>query len=69
MTTNPGSRPPRGPSPVVAGSLLVATLLLCAGIGFGLGSLVGAPAPLGIAGLFVGFAAGIVVVIKRFPNV
>lgn len=66
---SPGSRPPRGPSPVVAGSLLVATLLLCAAIGFGLGALVGAPVPLGILGLFVGFAAGIAVVIERFRDV
>jgi hypothetical protein len=53
-------------SPVVAGSLLVATIVLCAGIGFGLGALVGWPVPLGIAGLFAGFGAGLALVIDRF---
>lgn len=66
---SPASGRPSGQSPVVAGSLLVATLLLCAGAGFGLGALVGATVPLGIAGLFVGFAAGLAVVIRRFSDV
>jgi hypothetical protein len=62
-----GDRPPtmRG---AVAGSLLVATILLCAGIGFGLGALVGAPVALGLAGLFAGVPLGIVVVIRRFRD-
>lgn len=55
-----------GQSPAVAGSLLVATIILCAAVAYGIGSLVGAAVPLGIAGLFVGFAAGIAVVIRRF---
>jgi hypothetical protein len=61
------SRPPvnRG---AVAGSVLVATILLCAGAGFALGALVGAPVPLGLAGLFVGVPVGIVVVIRRFRD-
>jgi hypothetical protein len=60
-------RPPvnRG---MVAGSLLVATILLCAAIGFGLGALVGAAIPLGLAGLFAGVPLGIVVVIRRFRD-
>ncbi|HEU4657746.1 MAG TPA: hypothetical protein VFR97_09485 [Capillimicrobium sp.] len=66
---SPGSSRRPGQSPVVAGSLLVATLILCAAIGLGVGSLVGAPVPLGIAGVFVGFAAGIAVVIRRFSDV
>jgi hypothetical protein len=66
---SPASRPPRGPSPVEAGSLLVATLILCAAIGFGAGAIVGVPVPFGIAGLFVGFAGGIAMVIKRFSHV
>jgi len=53
-------------SPVVAGSLLVATIVLCAAVGFGLGALVGATAAFTIAGVFVGFAAGLAVVIRRF---
>jgi hypothetical protein len=60
-------RPPtmRG---AVAGSLLVATIVLCAAIGFGLGALVGAPVPVGLAGLFVGVVLGVVLVIRRFGD-
>jgi 4-hydroxybenzoate polyprenyltransferase len=52
----------------VAGSVLVATIVLCAAIGFGLGALVGAPVALGLGGLFAGVALGIVVVIRRFGD-
>jgi hypothetical protein len=52
----------------VAGSVLVATILLCAAIGFGLGGLVGAPVALGLVGLFAGVPLGIVVVIRRFRD-
>lgn len=52
----------------VAGSLLVATIVLCAAVGFGVGAVVGAPVPLGIAGVFVGAVAGIVVVARRFSD-
>jgi len=62
-------RPRSGPSPVVAGSQLVATLLLCTAIFAGIGLLVGALAPFVIAGVFVGFGAGLAVVIKRFSDV
>jgi len=53
-------------SPVVAGSLLVATVVLCTAVGFGVGALVGWPVPLGITGVFAGFAAGLALVIRRF---
>src|SRR4051794_26920593 len=43
-----------GTSPVVAGSLIVASIILCAAIGFGVGALVGLAVPLGIVGLFAG---------------
>jgi hypothetical protein len=61
-------RPPtmRG---AVAGSLLVATIVLCAAVGFGLGALVGATVPLGLVGLFCGVALGIVLVIRRFGDI
>jgi F0F1-type ATP synthase assembly protein I len=61
-------RPPtmRG---AVAGSLLVATIVLCAVVGFGLGALVGATVPLGLVGLFCGVALGIVLVIRRFGDI
>lgn len=52
----------------VAGSVLVATIVLCAAIGFGLGAAIGVPVPLGIAGVFVGAVAGIVVVARRFSD-
>ncbi len=52
----------------VAGSVLVATILLCAAVGFGIGVLAGAPVALGLAGLFVGVPLGIVVVIRRFGD-
>jgi hypothetical protein len=66
-TPNRG-RPPtmRG---AVAGSLLVATIVLCAAVGFGAGALVGATVPLGLAGLFCGVALGIVLVIRRFGDI
>jgi len=52
----------------VAGSLLVATIVLCAAIGFGLGAFVGAPVPVGLAGLFAGVVLGVVLVIRRFGD-
>jgi hypothetical protein len=65
--TPSGDRPPtmRG---AVAGSLLVATIVLCAAVGFGLGALVGATVALGLVGLFAGVALGIVLVIRRFGD-
>ena len=53
----------------VAGTLLVATILLCAAIGFGLGELVGAPALLAIVGVFAGIAAGLAIVYQRFKDI
>ena len=55
-------------SPVVAGSLIVATIVLCAGIGFGLGALAGLAVPFGIAGLFAGVVLGLALVIGRFRD-
>jgi hypothetical protein len=52
----------------VAGSYLLGTLLLCAGLGAGVGALVGAPVLLGLAGLFAGMPAGVVVVRQRFED-
>jgi len=59
-------RPPmRG---AVAGSLLVSATLLCAAAGLGIGALVGAPAALGIVGVFIGFGVGVRLVIARFRD-
>ena len=55
-------------NPAVAGSLLIATVVLCAAIGLGIGALVGAPAPLAALGAFVGFGAGFAVVYRRFKD-
>ena len=64
--SGPPSKPPmRG---AVAGSVLLATLILCAAVGFGLGAAVGAPVPLGIVGVFLGAIAGIVIVARRFSD-
>jgi hypothetical protein len=52
----------------VAGSLLLAAIVVCAAIGFGVGALVGAAVPLGLAGLFAGVAVGIVLVARRFRD-
>jgi hypothetical protein len=52
----------------VAGGLLVASILLCGGAGFGLGAVVGAPVLLGLLGIFVGLAVGFVVVHSRFRD-
>jgi hypothetical protein len=52
----------------VAGSLLLAAIVLCAAIGFGVGAVVGAAVPLGLAGLFAGVPVGIVLVARRFRD-
>jgi hypothetical protein len=65
MTDRPNRPTMRG---AVAGSVLLATIVLCAAVGFGVGAVVGAPVVLGIAGVFVGAVAGTVVVIRRFSD-
>lgn len=52
-----------------AGALLVGTIVFCAGIGLGLGALVGAPAPLAMAGGAVGVLGGLRVVYGRFKDI
>jgi hypothetical protein len=64
--TDPPSRPTmRG---AVAGSLIVATSVLCGAVGLGVGAVVGIPVPLGIAGVFIGVVIGNVVVARRFGD-
>jgi hypothetical protein len=64
------SESPRKPTMrgAVAGSLLVGTMLLCAGVGLGVGALVGATAPLAMLGLLAGVVAGILLVRARFRD-
>ena len=52
----------------VAGSLLLAAIVLGAVIGYGIGAAVGAAVPLGIVGVFAGAAGGIVMVARRFSD-
>ncbi len=49
-----------------AGALLIATILLCAAIGYGIGALVGAGLALALVGAAVGFVAGVLLVIRAF---
>jgi hypothetical protein len=67
-STPPDRRSTGTQSPVVAGSLILSAIVLCAALGFGVGALVGAAVPLGIAGLLAGVAVGIALVIARFRD-
>lgn len=48
---------------------MLGSMVLVAAIGFGLGSLVGAAVPLGLAGLFAGLIGGFVLVHDRFRDI
>jgi hypothetical protein len=64
------SRPPiTGRDVAGAGMLLLSVNLTCAGIGLGLGALIGAPIPLMLVGFFIGFFLGIYVVSNRFRDI
>jgi hypothetical protein len=56
------------PAPVVAGSLIIGSMVLCAAVGFGIGSLLGAGVLLGLGGLFVGLIVGFVLVHDRYRD-
>lgn len=58
-----------GSAPVVAGSLILGSMLGCAAIGFGLGALIGVAVPVGLAGLFAGLVVGFVLVHDRFRDI
>jgi hypothetical protein len=71
MNRPPVKTPPERasrPHPMVAGSFLVTTILLCAAVGLGLGALVGIPIVGLFGGLFVGFPLGVVVVRARYRD-
>jgi hypothetical protein len=51
-----------------AGSLIVGSMVLGAGVGFGLGSLAGVAALTGLVGLFVGLVLGFVLVHDRYRD-
>jgi hypothetical protein len=52
-----------------AGLGLVATMVAFAAAGYGLGSLVGLAVPVGLLGLFVGVAVGLLLVHARFRRI
>jgi hypothetical protein len=64
------SPPDRKPSNrgAEAGMMLLTAMLACAGLGFGLGTVIGAPVALGVVGLFAGAIAGFFVVYTRFKD-
>jgi hypothetical protein len=53
----------------LAGFTILSSAILCAGIGAGLGALVGAPGPLAVIGVFAGFALGFRLVYTRYRDV
>jgi hypothetical protein len=63
------ARPPAGAAAATAGWLLIAAMLVCAAVGFGLGSLFGLAVPLGLAGLFVGLVVGFLLVHARYRRI
>jgi hypothetical protein len=49
--------------------MIVGAMLICAAIGFGLGSLVGLSVPGGLLGLFGGLALGLSLVYRRYRRI
>ncbi|MFA4928576.1 MAG: hypothetical protein WC558_08665 [Patulibacter sp.] len=49
-----------------AGAMLIATILLFAAIGFGIGTLLDAALALALAGAAIGFVGGMLLVIRSF---
>jgi hypothetical protein len=66
-TTGVTQNPARGTAG--AGALLIGAILGCAGIGLALGALLGAEAPLAIAGGAVGVVVGFRIVYRRFKDI
>ena len=62
------SEPPNG-SAAAAGIMLLVTIVVCAAVGLGVGTLVGAAAPLAVGGGFVGIVLGFALVYSRFKNI
>jgi hypothetical protein len=55
-------------NPAGAGGLLIGTVVFCGGMGLGIGALIGAAAPLAVAGAFAGFGLGMWLVYRRFKD-
>jgi len=58
-----------GGSTAGAGALLIGAILACAGVGLALGALLGAVAPLALAGGAVGVVVGFRIVYRRFRDI
>lgn len=52
----------------MAGSIIVGSMIVCAGLGFALGSLAGVAVLTGLVGLFVGLVIGFVLVYDRYRS-
>ena len=61
-------RPSPGVEAATAGMQMISTMVACAAIGFGVGSLVGLAVPLGLAGLFAGLIVGFALVYARYKR-
>jgi hypothetical protein len=68
MTRRPSPEKRPAAAPIIAGSIIVGSMLGCAGVGFGLGALAGVAVLTGLVGLFVGLVVGFVVVHDRFRD-
>ena len=62
------NRPARADA-ATAGIQLVTAIVVCAGAGFGVGSLVGLAVPLGLIGFFAGVFVGIGLVHARYRRI
>ena len=52
-----------------AGLMIVVSMVLVAAIGYGVGSLIGAPVPIALLGGFAGLFLGLWIVYTRFKNI
>lgn len=68
MSQRPSPEKRPSGAPIVAGTIIVAAMVGCAGIGLALGSLAGAAVLVGLAGLFVGLIVGFALVYARFKD-
>ncbi|MFY9469517.1 MAG: AtpZ/AtpI family protein [Solirubrobacterales bacterium] len=59
---------PSRATPATAGSLLIAAIVLCALIGFGVGSLVKSVAVFTVIGAILGIVVGFTLVYRRFKD-
>lgn len=52
-----------------AGIMLLLTIVICAGLGGGIGAAVGAPGPLAVGGGFLGLFLGFLLVYSRYKQI